>query len=133
MADSTPLPVPFGQFQDEIYLAGVDPMEEVARRVRRHPGLLPAVHAADRELAESLLRHAEAAGFRAIVVTLDTWGRPCTYGLAIGGTDGIVHVLRAMPAEADLIMAVDGYPRLAGLTRSPPPGGLLSVRRATGR
>lgn len=93
MADSTPLPVPFGQFQDEIYLAGVDPMEEVARRVRRHPGLLPAVHAADREFAESLLRHAETAGFRAIVVTLDTWGRPCTYGLAIGGTDGIVHVL----------------------------------------
>ena len=44
-------------------------------------------------------------------------GRPYAYGLAIGGTDGIVHVLRTMLAEADLIMAVDGYPALAALTR----------------
>ena len=29
----------------------------------------------------------------------------------------MVHVLRAILAEADLIMAVDGYPTLAGLTR----------------
>jgi lactate 2-monooxygenase len=44
-------------------------------------------------------------------------GRPYAYGLAIGGTDGIVHVLRSILAEADLIMAVDGYPTLANLTR----------------
>jgi FMN-dependent dehydrogenase len=44
-------------------------------------------------------------------------GRPYAYGLAIGGADGIVHVLRSILAEADLIMAVDGYPALAGLTR----------------
>ena len=44
-------------------------------------------------------------------------GRPYAYGLAIGGTDGIVHVLRSILAEADLIMAVDGYPALADLTR----------------
>jgi lactate 2-monooxygenase len=43
-------------------------------------------------------------------------GRPYAYGLALGGTDGVVHVLRALLAEADLIMAVDGYPRLADLT-----------------
>jgi isopentenyl diphosphate isomerase/L-lactate dehydrogenase-like FMN-dependent dehydrogenase len=43
-------------------------------------------------------------------------GRPYAYGLAAGGTDGIVHVLRALLAEADLIMAVDGYPKLADLT-----------------
>ncbi|HWG61874.1 MAG TPA: alpha-hydroxy-acid oxidizing protein [Streptosporangiaceae bacterium] len=43
-------------------------------------------------------------------------GRPYAYGLAIGGTAGIVHVLRAMLAEADLIMAVDGYRSLADLT-----------------
>ena len=42
-------------------------------------------------------------------------GRPYAYGLAIGGTDGIVHVLRSILAEADLIMAVDGYPTLADL------------------
>ncbi|MFC4463425.1 alpha-hydroxy-acid oxidizing protein [Streptomyces xiangluensis] len=43
-------------------------------------------------------------------------GRPYAYGLALGGTDGIVHVLRSLLAEADLIMAVDGYPTLGHLT-----------------
>ncbi|MBF6332301.1 alpha-hydroxy-acid oxidizing protein [Nocardia transvalensis] len=43
-------------------------------------------------------------------------GRPYAYGAALAGTDGIVHVLRALLAEADLIMAVDGYPTLADLT-----------------
>jgi lactate 2-monooxygenase len=43
-------------------------------------------------------------------------GRPYAYGLALGGVDGIVHVLRSLLAEADLIMAVDGYPTLAHLT-----------------
>ncbi|WP_418955548.1 alpha-hydroxy-acid oxidizing protein [Streptomyces tritici] len=42
-------------------------------------------------------------------------GRPYVYGAALGGTDGIVHVLRSVLAEADLIMAVDGYPALADL------------------
>ncbi|MFJ8627901.1 alpha-hydroxy-acid oxidizing protein [Kitasatospora sp. NPDC093550] len=42
-------------------------------------------------------------------------GRPYTYGLAIGGEDGIVHVLRSLLAEADLLMAVDGYPGIADL------------------
>jgi lactate 2-monooxygenase len=43
-------------------------------------------------------------------------GRPYAYGLALGGVDGIVHVLRTLLAEADLIMAVDGYPTLQDLT-----------------
>jgi lactate 2-monooxygenase len=43
-------------------------------------------------------------------------GRPYAWGLAIGGTEGIVHVLRSILAEADLIMAVDGYPALVDLT-----------------
>jgi isopentenyl diphosphate isomerase/L-lactate dehydrogenase-like FMN-dependent dehydrogenase len=43
-------------------------------------------------------------------------GRPYAYGAALGGTDGIVHVLRALLAETDLLMAVDGYPTLADLT-----------------
>ena len=42
-------------------------------------------------------------------------GRPYAYGLALGGTDGIVHVLCSLLAEADLLMAVDGYPTLADL------------------
>ena len=43
-------------------------------------------------------------------------GRPYAYGLALGGVDGIVHVLRSLLAEADLIMAVDGYRSLKELT-----------------
>jgi len=51
-------------------------------------------------------------------------GRPYAYALALGGVDGIVHVLRALLAEADLIMAVDGYPVLSDLT----PDALRPVR-----
>ncbi|MFQ6147723.1 alpha-hydroxy-acid oxidizing protein [Streptomyces seoulensis] len=43
-------------------------------------------------------------------------GRPYVYGAALGGADGIVHVLRSLLAEADLLMAVDGYPTPADLT-----------------
>ncbi|GBE66448.1 lactate 2-monooxygenase [Mycobacterium sp. MFM001] len=44
-------------------------------------------------------------------------GRPYAYGLALGGVDGIVHVLRTLLAEADLIMAVDGYATREDLDR----------------
>ena len=44
-------------------------------------------------------------------------GRPYAYGAALGGTEGITHVLRTILAEADLLMAVDGYPTLADLDR----------------
>jgi lactate 2-monooxygenase len=44
-------------------------------------------------------------------------GRPYAYGLALGGAEGVVHVLRMLLAEVDLIMAVDGYPALDNLTR----------------
>jgi lactate 2-monooxygenase len=43
-------------------------------------------------------------------------GRPYAYGLALGGVDGVVHVLRSLLAEADLIMAVDGYRSVGDLT-----------------
>ncbi len=52
-----------------------------------------------------------ALGARAVGV-----GRPYAYGLALDGVDGVVHVLRCLLAEADLLMAVDGYPTLADLT-----------------
>jgi lactate 2-monooxygenase len=52
-----------------------------------------------------------ALGARAVAV-----GRPYAYGLALGGEDGIVHVLRSLLAEADLLMAVDGYPAISDLT-----------------
>ncbi|HWJ65471.1 MAG TPA: alpha-hydroxy-acid oxidizing protein [Nocardioides sp.] len=42
-------------------------------------------------------------------------GRPYVYALALGGVPGAVHQVRALQAETDLIMAVDGYPTLADL------------------
>lgn len=49
-------------------------------------------------------------------------GRPYAYGLALGGAAGCASVLRAILAEADLMMAVNGWPTLrdvreAGATR----------------
>src|SRR5580698_10054097 len=51
----------------------VDPMEEVAAAFGDTPGFFQLYTPTDRELAESLVRRAEAAGFKGIVVTLDTW------------------------------------------------------------
>jgi lactate 2-monooxygenase len=49
-----------------------------------------------------------ALGARAVGV-----GRPYSYGLALGGAAGAAHVLKCLLAEADLLMAVNGYPTLA--------------------
>lgn len=49
-----------------------------------------------------------ALGARAVGV-----GRPYTYGLALGGAEGAAWVLRSILAEADLLMAVNGYPTLS--------------------
>jgi hypothetical protein len=50
-----------------------DPMEEVAARLGDTPSFFQLYTPTDRELAESLVRRAEEAGFNGIVVTLDTW------------------------------------------------------------
>jgi lactate 2-monooxygenase len=42
-------------------------------------------------------------------------GRPYSYGLALDGEAGAAHVLRCILAEADLLMAVNGYPTLAAV------------------
>lgn len=92
--------------------------------------LLPGVIAAAGEtpvIFDSGVRGGEhvvkalALGARAVGI-----GRPYAYGLALGGTDGIVHVLRSLLAEADLLMAIDGYRSIADLT----PEALLDRHRA---
>jgi lactate 2-monooxygenase len=45
-------------------------------------------------------------------------GRPYVYGLALAGTDGVIHVLKSLLAEADLLMAIDGVPTLAALRQA---------------
>jgi len=51
----------------------VDPMEQVAAEFGDTPGFFQLYTPTDRALAESLVHRAEAAGFKGIVVTLDTW------------------------------------------------------------
>ena len=51
-----------------------------------------------------------ALGARAVGV-----GRPYAYGLALDGAAGAAHVLRCILAEADLLMAVNGYPDIAAV------------------
>ncbi len=49
-----------------------DPLEDVAAALGETPGWFQLYPPNDRELTESLVHRAEAAGFRAIVITLDT-------------------------------------------------------------
>ena len=51
-----------------------------------------------------------ALGARAVGV-----GRPYSYGLALDGAAGAAHVLKCILAEADLMMAVNGYPTIAAV------------------
>jgi lactate 2-monooxygenase len=52
---------------------GNDTLEDVAKHLGDTPGFFQLYTPRDRDLAESLIRRAEAAGYRALVVTLDTW------------------------------------------------------------
>jgi lactate 2-monooxygenase len=52
---------------------GNDTLEEVATHLGDTPAFFQLYTPRDRDLAESLIRRAEAAGYRALVVTLDTW------------------------------------------------------------
>jgi isopentenyl diphosphate isomerase/L-lactate dehydrogenase-like FMN-dependent dehydrogenase len=51
----------------------VDPLEAVAAEFKATPGFFQLYTPTDRELAANLVGRAERAGFKAIVVTLDTW------------------------------------------------------------
>jgi lactate 2-monooxygenase len=53
-----------------------------------------------------------ALGARAVLV-----GRPYVYGLALGGEEGVRHVLRCLLAELDLTLALSGHATLHTLDR----------------
>ena len=59
-----------------------------------------------------------ALGARAVLV-----GRPYVYGLAVGGEEGVRHVLRCLLAELDLTVGLSGHARVSDLSPS-------SLRRA---
>ena len=88
-------------------LAAIDCLADVAEAVPDVPVLFDSGVRSGSDVVKALALGATAVGI----------GRPYVYGAALGGTDGIVHVLRTILAEADLLMAVDGYPTVADLSR----------------
>jgi lactate 2-monooxygenase len=87
-------------------LAAIDMLPGVVAAAGSVPVLFDSGVRSGTDMVKALALGAKAVGI----------GRPYAYGLALDGVAGIVHVLRSVLAEADLLMAVDGYPSLADLT-----------------
>lgn len=80
------------------------------------PGILHAVDGRAPVLFDSGVRTgADAALALALGADAVLLGRPFAYGLALGGEDGVRHVLRTVLAELDLTLALSGFHRLASL------------------
>jgi lactate 2-monooxygenase len=86
--------------------AAIDMLPGVVAASGKTPVLFDSGIRSGTDIVKALALGASAVGI----------GRPYAYGLALDGVDGIVHVLRCLLAEADLLMAVDGYPTIAALT-----------------
>ncbi|MGI5517285.1 alpha-hydroxy-acid oxidizing protein [Streptomyces sp. CA-106131] len=80
------------------------------------PGVLQAADSTPVVFDSGVRTGADVITALALGATAVGVGRPYAYALAHGGEAGLVHLLRSLLAEADLIMAVDGYPTLADLT-----------------
>jgi len=83
-------------------IATIDLLEDVVKAAGDVPVLFDSGIRSGTDAVKAL-----ALGARAVGV-----GRPYTYGLALGGAKGAAFVLRSILAEADLLMAVNGYPTL---------------------
>jgi lactate 2-monooxygenase len=86
-------------------LAAIDCLGDVAAAVPDVPVLFDSGVRSGTDVVKALALGATAVGI----------GRPLIYGAALDGAKGIEHVLTTMLAEADLLMAVDGYPTVANL------------------
>jgi len=84
------------------------------------PGIVAAVDGRASVLFDSGVRTgADAAVALALGADAVLLGRPMAYGLALGGEDGVRHVLRSVLAELDLTLALAGYADLASLRAAP--------------
>lgn len=89
-------------------IATIDLLEDVVKAAGNTPVLFDSGIRSGTDAVKAL-----ALGARAVGV-----GRPYTYGLALGGAEGAAWVLRSILAEADLLMAVNGYPTLADVRKA---------------
>ncbi len=84
-------------------IAAIDMLPDVVAASGTTPVLFDSGIRSGTDIVKALALGATAVGV----------GRPYTYGLALGGADGAAHVLKCLLAEADLLMAVNGYPTIA--------------------
>jgi len=87
-------------------IAAIDLLGDVVKAAGKAPVLFDSGVRSGTDVVKALALGARAVGI----------GRPYAYGLALDGAEGIAHVLRSLLAEADLLMAIDGYPRIADLS-----------------
>lgn len=86
-------------------IAAIDMLPGVVAAAGRTPVLFDSGVRSGSDVVKALALGAAAVGI----------GRPYSYGLALDGAAGAAHVLRCILAEADLLMAVNGYPDLAAV------------------
>ncbi len=84
-------------------IAAIDMLSDVVAASGSTPVLFDSGIRSGTDMVKALALGATAVGV----------GRPYAYGLALGGAAGAAHVLRCLLAEADLLMAVNGYPTIA--------------------
>ncbi|WP_156678128.1 alpha-hydroxy-acid oxidizing protein [Sphingomonas profundi] len=89
-------------------LAAIDLLPPVVAAAGGTPVLFDSGVRSGSDVAKALALGAAAVGI----------GRPYAYGLELGGAEGAVHVLRSLLAEADLLMAVNGFVDVAALRRA---------------
>lgn len=94
-------------------IAAIDMLPDVVAAAGDVPVLFDSGVRSGTDVVKALALGARAVGI----------GRPYTYGLALDGAEGAAHVLKCILAEADLLMAVNGYPtidavRAAGAVRA---------------
>jgi len=86
-------------------IAAIDLLPEVVAAAGDVPVLFDSGIRSGTDVVKAL-----AMGARGVGV-----GRPYSYGLALDGAAGAAHVLKCLLAEADLLMAVNGYPTIAAV------------------